>query len=838
MADKRQIEIYTKFMNKAKLTGVHRERLKQKRGFSEEIIDKFRFLSGRDENRKIINKLREEYEDQILLKHGLLEEVNDNLRPCSMLADNRVIIPYLDESGEKCTLLRPHKLGLKSVSIQPYCEYLLKDKPEHIVLTEGEFKANALNQWGIPGIAIPGISSFGGKHFGRLAEFLKEYDVKKVTIIYDNEIKDNPKFEDKYKEKPEDRWDTPFWACIMQVKLKKAGFDAQISRLPDDWRENGKIDFDEALSQGKTKKEILNVINDRKKQYEFLESLPDEAEKVVRRKLASYFSRSPISRRIYGYEITKRKGDNEWEEQISNFIINIKSSFFTPDGVKRYVEFVNEYGEKSQTFILEPRDMAGLNEFKKYCFSKGNYIWEGSTKDLMEVWKYELRRDTGDMIFMPEQIGEVEPEFWLFGNIAIKDRKVYHPDSDGIFWIEGKGYKPQSLSVDPRGNDIEDAIPALYLEDDFEIKKIAQKLKKNIGSYQAYICLGWVIATIFSRAIFEEIGNFPFLFLHGKRESGKTTLMRWLMKFFGIESDGVSIDESSQNYIMRSLSYYSSIGVWFDEYRNEKSITRKDGYLRSAYNRQLSGKGVKSAFGARAYKVKGTLAISGEELPRDSGLFTRCVPLQLSANKRNREPYKWLNRMSEKFSGFTFHLLKNYNEYKDEILNTINELKQKLVQQEITDRTAENWAIMAGSFYAMIKEDQEFIEWVLDSCVEVRETAEDEHMLNVFWNDVAVMYSDCKINNKHIKLDYDNHNPYIAMWFPAVFNTWEGYYRKRTGEKPFDKASITGYIKDEPYFEGRKTTRLSGNPKNCYIINPEKAPEVVKELKTTLDNEQ
>jgi DNA primase len=837
VADNLQIEIYTKFLDEAVLTDLDREKLKKKRGFTDKIIDKFKFVSGREENRKIINELRDKYEEQVLYKYGLLEEVNDNFRPCNMLLNERVIIPYLDESGDKCTLLRPHKLGLKGVNIQPYCQFLLKDNPEHIVLTEGEFKATALAQWGIPAMAVPGIQSFSGKHFKRLIEYLNNFKVKKITIIFDNEVKNDSQFKEKYKEKPENRWDTPYWACVMQTKLKKEGFDTKISRLPDEWRDKGKIDFDGALAQGKNKNDILPIINDRKNKYEFFDILPNEAEKIVRRKLAKYFSRSPVTRRFYGYEITKRKGDNTWEKQISNFVINIKSSFITPDGVQRYVEFVNEFGETSRTFILEPKDMAGLNEFKKYCFGKGNYIWEGTTQELLEVWKFELRRDTGDMIYMPEEIGEIEPNFWIFGNIAIKDNEVYQPDSDGIFWINGKGYKPQSLSVGPRGEDMEDAIPALYLEDDFDVEKIAEKLKYNLGSYQAYIGIGWVVATIFSRVIFEEIGNFPFLFLHGKRESGKTTLLRWLMNFFGIESDGVSIDESSQNYIMRTLSYFSSLGVWFDEYRNEKNITKKDGYLRSAYNRQLSGKGVKSAFGARAYKVKGTLAISGEELPRDSGLFTRCVPLQLSANKRNRDPYKWLNRMSEKFSGFTFHLLKNYTTYKDEIIETIKDLKLNLVQQDITDRTAENWAIMAGSFYAVVKKDKDFIEWVLESCEEVRETAEDEHMLNIFWNDVVIMYSNNDIGDRHIKTTYEGDKSYIGMWFPAVFNSWEAYYRRRTGNQPFDKASVLGYIKDEPYYVERKTIRLDGKPKMCYIIDPENAPAVIKELKTSIQSE-
>ena len=55
------------------------------------------------------------------------------------------------------------------------------------------------------------------------------------------------------------------------------------------------------------------------------------------------------------------------------------------------------------------------------------------------------------------------------------------------------------------------------------------------------------------------------------------------------------------------------------------------------YNRQYTGEGTATAFQTRGFDVSGTIAISGEELPRDNGLFTRCVILQMSAYKRSRE---------------------------------------------------------------------------------------------------------------------------------------------------------------------------------------------------------
>ena len=132
--------------------------------------------------------------------------------------------------------------------------------------------------------------------------------------------------------------------------------------------------------------------------------------------------------------------------------------------------------------------------------------------------------------------------------------------------------------------------------------------------------------------------------------------------------------------------------------RNEPKVIQKDGLFRSAYNRQYTGKGTATAFQTRGFDVSGTIAISGEELPRDNGLFTRCVILQMSAYKRSREHYDWLNQNSHTFSGLTYYTIMEwfYDEHRvKEVIRNIKDLKKALIKKGITDRTAENWAICA-----------------------------------------------------------------------------------------------------------------------------------------------
>src|SRR5690606_14140630 len=127
---------------------------------------------------RVIEDLRERFPEEDLVASGLLTVANGVVLAEQQVTDDRVLIPYLNEEG-RCDFLRPHKLGFRGLGIEIYSRMFLANRPRAIVLTEGEFKAAALWQWGIPGIAIPGISSFGGRHFDRLTGLLNEFGVER-----------------------------------------------------------------------------------------------------------------------------------------------------------------------------------------------------------------------------------------------------------------------------------------------------------------------------------------------------------------------------------------------------------------------------------------------------------------------------------------------------------------------------------------------------------------------------------------------------------------------------------------------------------------------------------
>src|SRR5690349_15240292 len=78
--------IYTAFVDKATLEPLDRDSLKNKRGFSDAVIDNLKFRSCQPSNKAIIEQLKVTYGEDALLEAGLLEvSPKGQIQPCFQL---------------------------------------------------------------------------------------------------------------------------------------------------------------------------------------------------------------------------------------------------------------------------------------------------------------------------------------------------------------------------------------------------------------------------------------------------------------------------------------------------------------------------------------------------------------------------------------------------------------------------------------------------------------------------------------------------------------------------------------------------------------------------------
>jgi len=193
--------IYQLIVANSDLLPKHEKELKEKRGFDDATIKKLKFRSG-----------GEYLKDNKNFWHDVPYEFR-----LSLLED-RILIPYFHEDGE-IFHLRPHHRGLLGASIHVYVPPLIQGTAHPtLVLTEGEFKAVASCLLGVPAISIPGINTFSRKKLPDLVNLLHGYGCKNVIICFDNEVKDDPKYQN-FKPNYTKRYETYIYEYVMATAL-------------------------------------------------------------------------------------------------------------------------------------------------------------------------------------------------------------------------------------------------------------------------------------------------------------------------------------------------------------------------------------------------------------------------------------------------------------------------------------------------------------------------------------------------------------------------------------------------------------------------------------------
>jgi hypothetical protein len=351
-----------------------------------------------------------------------------------------VLIPYFDPKGVPF-YLRPHKGGITNKDNEIYQEEeqiylddadddnerecaahawfppnfreLLELSDGVAILTEGEFKAQAICQCLIAGCATPGISFIRNPAFKQeLIRALSIYGVRELIIIFDNEVKDDPKFPN-YKADPEKRCDTEVWAEFTMHELRpyfrNIGGSVLVGQLPHEWeiragikeslRVDGKADFDGILAKCVGE---LGLKDGTKKARAVFRSTMEKASGQPNRDLFESRKRKIIERRIHMKYVKRRVLFGRWGKK---------------DGKERKLcEAFSEWDEEAGEPVDQP--MANKLRAVRGCY----YVWKNtpphSTKDEPPPGTQEFIRN----VEIPAIQGKIEAAKSLPNNDAKQQR--------------------------------------------------------------------------------------------------------------------------------------------------------------------------------------------------------------------------------------------------------------------------------------------------------------------------------------------------------------------------------------------------------------------------------
>jgi len=515
------------------------------------------------------------------------------------------------------------------------------------------------------------------------------------------------------------------------------------------------------------------------------------------------------------------------EVPISNFVINILSQHSTKEGIVRRAQFVREDGNITGPFVLEPKDMSRNDNFIQYCLGKGKFIWNGGPQDLAGIWSTEFGIIDDKVVYDVDHVGWVaEEKLWTFDNLAVTDDgRVLRPDGTGVFWDKDRGVRSKPIIISTEkiaSGKLSESCPV-------SIEEILTKFIGSMGENNARIALGWVAAIPFMEEIMSRWQCFPFLFLTGKFQSGKSTIMSWLMSFFFEDPKHFTVSETTSVAIQRYLSYYSCLPVFLDEYANESKIKSKDPFFRSVYRRDAAGKGIRSEFGVREGAIRGTLAIAGETTPTDAALISRCIKITLSSLNRDENHVNWFVDNKKHFSFYFLELLKKKQEKTKEFIEIMTNYDEKIKAINGVDaRVSQHYAMVLAGNQILFGESPDFYEFIKKESIVVNVENEQQSAIVKFLEDINIMKAAGVF--KHATM-----LPWIVkgnighLYVNGLYNAWEKDLRQRGEVTRFDKTAISRHLQDDVGFDrARVKTRIGKATVECMTFNLDMCDERIR----------
>jgi hypothetical protein len=811
-------DIYESFIERSSLTQHDRDTLQQVRGFDHDTIEQLRFRSRCDANMAIVTDLIAQYGASRVRECGLSVGSRANPKLLPQEGRDHTLIPFLSDG--KPVYIRPHKDAFSGLAM-PFYTLPIKER-SIIILTESEFKAAAAWQMGYSAIGIAGIQYASKNNYDALKEYLTANSLNIVCIIFDNEKKDVQGYPN-YKPHFWDRYDTQYYAYLMATKLCANGFEASVGVLPEKWMADGKIDIDGALAAGHGRQDFMAVVNKRLTPEEYLNSLDDDVRQLLARRLQRSTVHVPLYASANHYWADRTVKDVTIPTAVSDFVFSIDSNIYTPsDECLRELTLTNHLGDVAKA-TFKADDFAHFLSFRKAAMGVGDFLYNGTQKDLEHIMALETSREVGKSIRQIDHCGWAEDAgMYLFqnGGLTPSGERV-RLGEDGIVWRGLNGYQPIPLEQNAVKKKM--GMPVLHHED-VEIEPIIDMIEENYSGFPG-IRLGcaWLLATLVSHRICNLYENvFPILFLAGEAQSGKSTFAKWLCAMAGMKSEGYDYNAGSLVGMSRGLGYYSSQPFWLDEFRNsaQDKAKEKGNFLRSAYDGQSVLKGVRQNFGVRGSVVRGRIILSGQDTPADNALQQRCVTITMLGRNRRGSKFDELNTMAPTFSGIIPTLLRRWFADEKKGIAGIRTMRNHLRESGLDDRTAITYSIPLGVYDTVVKSDYGFFNWCGAHASAAFKEKESEKPNRMFLRGIQTMLGKNLLNGNAIKQTSKGE---LAIHFGVAFSTWCIMLRQQGTDFAFKERTLIDEIEQQDYFIQReKTVRMGEQNVGCLILNPEK----------------
>jgi DNA primase len=498
---------------------------------------------------------------------------------------------------------------------------------------------------------------------------------------------------------------------------------------------------------------------------------------------------------------------------------------------KRLYKITNEFGF-SQVIELLQKDLISLSNFKLRVESLGNFLFEGTEYELNKLKRYLYEKT--ESCYEISQLGWQKEGFWAWCN-GIYNSRFKETDRNGIVKHDEKNYYL------PSSSDIYKAEDGLFVSErrfrfnpgKISLNDYAAKMI-NVYGENAMFGLCFYFASLFRDHIAKQFGFFPILNLFGPKGAGKTELAISLLQFFGHQSKGPNITNTTKAALADHVALFSNACCHIDEYKNnleyEKIEFLKglwDGTGRTRMNMDKDKK-------KETTHVDCGIMLSGQEMPTaDIALFSRLIFLSFCKVEYTDKEKIAFNELKdlEKFglSHITHELLQYRKHFIKEFIDNYKlaslELNKALNNVVIEDRIFRNWLIILAAYRTLKElitvpwEYEELLDTAGQLIIRQNQETKKSNELAIFWGIVEFL-----TNDGLIREDVDFRVDYISKlktdkltietdWHPAknilflnhsrIFQLYR-VHGQRAKENVLPLKTLEYYLMNSKEYLGRK----------------------------------
>ena len=459
-------------------------------------------------------------------------------------------------------------------------------------------------------------------------------------------------------------------------------------------------------------------------------------------------------------------------EPCADFVMKCSHLLRCADGkVSRLVELTNVLGETSGKVLMDSKAFHSPKDFRQWCLEQGSFNWGAGEKELQKLHLDIARLAAWKVVKQVVTLGwyplakMVTPErailkgILFYGDCSWIGNKWAQPDEDGIYWESHEdaaeiGYQ---VSEDGRENPFHQKKPMMHptvritdsplvLQPMEEIgfpgqpeqakdapklalepaaqeaqeaallraffRETCVRLKRIVGSDDALFLLGSFLSFAAAAELFEDLSLFPGLWTHGEANSGKSTLLEWLMEIWGFHVLGINLKGTNSTAVglQQAADQYSNLPVWVDEFRDDKEQVGKDklAVLHNGFNRAGQAKFNPSGI---QRSMRTTFVVSGESTTSESAIRGRYPHVQISKHLRQWAPgekekggaaptedFHWF----QKHRHYLFFLGRHVIENRDEFVSLVFKFFEIWSAQKIDPRCRVIHGVGYASWMAMV----------------------------------------------------------------------------------------------------------------------------------------